>query len=690
MIKLPEKKAGVIASLAHSLLSLQETDRLSWERLLGHLAFAAQISPEMNLQKKLLGPILNKFGEDTEVVFLPKATLKILAWWSLPGNLQKWTPLRSPPPSLFLFTDACEKGWGGPRWPRKVGSRELGGRVSKPPYEYFGVKSSLSSTLQLSSPSRVFHQAFLGQFNNCPSHKETRVLSVVGGYLGSRRDFPSVSGEGALHRPLEDQGQSQCPCGCSVEGLSPSRGMGTGSIGQREGSEGLPRNRNRHYGNSLQCNSAEVCEPLLPPSSSSHRRMGSGLEPMGGHLLLPASFTSSASICESDVIQGQHDPSPERPPVSLHPSPSQALPRQGYASSSPPQTEGQGSLGTGWQTQVLSMDCVSLLRSHLRKKWGAALTERILKGKRDSTRAQNEVIWRSFQDFIRAISSNFPPDMEGLDLSVVSPALIMHFCVWLRTSRNLHSSTIANYKALISSVVLQVFNVDCSSWEFKALRSNFFLEKPPNPPRIPDWDIQKVLTHLDSGVYSSSSISLFAPLKKCLFLVALASGNRISEISSTMRTGIGTIDPNSPVRLAVAPGFLFKNQREGRTPPPIKIVPLGVTDSSLCPVANLASYLSMSLKERGPLFLNSKTGSPLHKSTISRLICEVIEEGDLGKLPKVHDVRVISTSLAWSRGLDPAEIAKRAFWRSSSIFIDRYLSDRSALDCVALNTVRGH
>ena len=320
MIKLPEKKAGVIASLAHSLLSLQETDRLSWERLLGHLAFAAQISPEMNLQKKLLGPILNKFGEDTEVVFLPKATLKILAWWSLPGNLQKWTPLRSPPPSLFLFTDACEKGWGGPRWPRKVGSRELGGRVSKPPYEYVGVKSGLSSTLQLSSPSRVFHQAFLGQFNNCPSHKETRVLSVVGGYLGSRRDFPSVSGEGALHRPLEDQGQSQCPCGCSVEGLSPSRGMGTGSIGQREGSEGLPRNRNRHYGNSLQCNSAEVCEPLLPPSSSSHRRMGSGLEPMGGHLLLPASFTSSASICESDVIQGQHDPSPERPPVSLHPS----------------------------------------------------------------------------------------------------------------------------------------------------------------------------------------------------------------------------------------------------------------------------------------------------------------------------------------------------------------------------------
>ena len=146
------------------------------------------------------------------------------------------------------------------------------------------------------------------------------------------------------------------------------------------------------------------------------------------------------------------------------------------------------------------------------------------------------------------------------------------------------------------------------------------------------------------------------------------------------------MDPISSIRIPVAPGFLYKNQREGRTPPPIEIVPLGLNEASLCPVKNLATYLRMSVQDRGPLFLNSKSGRPLHKSSISKLICQVIEEADPGKMPQVHDVRRISTSIAWSRGLDPAEIAKRAFWRSSSIFIYRYLSSRSALECVALNT----
>ena len=112
-------------------------------------------------------------------------------------------------------------------------------------------------------------------------------------------------------------------------------------------------------------------------------------------------------------------------------------------------------------------------------------------------------------------------------------------------------------------------------------------------------------------------------LKKSIFLIALAAGNRISEIAATVRNGIGHINRESRVRLPVAPGFLFKNQRQGRNPPAIEIAPLGGDSHELCPVNTLARYLDLTKEKRGPLFLNSKTGKPLHKSTISKLLCEV-------------------------------------------------------------------
>ena len=121
----------------------------------------------------------------------------------------------------------------------------------------------------------------------------------------------------------------------------------------------------------------------------------------------------------------------------------------------------------------------------------------------------------------------------------------------------------------------------------------------------------------------------------------------------------------------------------------MEIVPLGGEPQELCPVKTLAKYVKGTKTTTGQLFLNSKTGKPIHKSTVVKLICDVIEEADPGKLPQVHDVRRVTTSLAWTRGLEPSEIARRAFWRSSNIFIERYLSSQTALNCVALNTVQG-
>ena len=153
------------------------------------------------------------------------------------------------------------------------------------------------------------------------------------------------------------------------------------------------------------------------------------------------------------------------------------------------------------------------------------------------------------------------------------------------------------------------------------------------------------------------------------------------------RTGLESISPLHPVFIAIRPGFLYKNQLLGRSPPDIVINPLVGCPQELCPVKALASYLSMSPDSRGSLFRNSSTERPLLPASIAKLICSIIGETNPNCLPRSHDVRKMATSLAWTRGLKVEEITSRAFW-SSSTFIDYLFGAKdSELGCVALNSI---
>ena len=69
-----------------------------------------------------------------------------------------------------------------------------------------------------------------------------------------------------------------------------------------------------------------------------------------------------------------------------------------------------------------------------------------------------------------------------------------------------------------------------------------------------------------------------------------------------------------------------------------------------------------------------ETDGPLRQTpSIAKLLCELIDEADPGTLPKAHDVRKTTASLAGARGLQPSEIIQRTFWSSSNTFIDKYL-----------------
>ena len=76
-----------------------------------------------------------------------------------------------------------------------------------------------------------------------------------------------------------------------------------------------------------------------------------------------------------------------------------------------------------------------------------------------------------------------------------------------------------------------------------------------------------------------------------LFLVALASGARLSEMAALFQDkGFIKLLPSGEVSLSPHPKFLAKNEDPAHRWKPWIIVPLP-QDSSLCPVRALQSYL---------------------------------------------------------------------------------------------------
>lgn len=86
---LPQDKVSKITGMATSLLSKGSTSRAHWESLLGQLAFACQIGPELNLRKKLLGPIVPLLPCQESVMCLPSQTMEALRWWTVKNLLLK-------------------------------------------------------------------------------------------------------------------------------------------------------------------------------------------------------------------------------------------------------------------------------------------------------------------------------------------------------------------------------------------------------------------------------------------------------------------------------------------------------------------------------------------------------------------------------------------------------------------------
>ena len=131
-------------------------------------------------------------------------------------------------------------------------------------------------------------------------------------------------------------------------------------------------------------------------------------------------------------------------------------------------------------------------------------------------------------------------------------------------------------------------------WGFSLLARSQFLQNPPPKKLIPAWNPNKVLSMLEQPEFLNHRATPHRLLMKTLFLVALATGNRVSEIAAFTRVGSKILPGSKKAIIAVRPGFLYKNQTLDRSPPNIVIKALldqNLSPNRLCPVDSLRCWL---------------------------------------------------------------------------------------------------
>ena len=428
----------------------------------------------------------------------------------------------------------------------------------------------------------------------------------------------------------------------------------------------------RPHGYPLQHKITNLRLPLSTSESDSSRCFVHSLGQVGTSLPIPSLHPPGSSTSIDPGVSGDAGSNYEPSSINHQEDPTRVLGVRQIAAVLSPTPEVSRQNPYGSLVAVSSMDRTSFLQKVFSTKFGENVAVALMHAFRTSTRRQQEYAWKALQQWL-----------QTQPLTTLSHSALLQFFLWLRTTKDLASQTITAYKSALALPLREAFGLDLSSPHFILLMKSLFLTKPPSRPQALSWDLSKVLKLLRTSRFQLERAKEEDLLHKCLLLVALATGNRGSELAAFFREGLACLRDGS-LRIAVKPGFLYKNQTATRTPPPVVVRPL--PRNQLCPVTNLKQYLKLSLLNHGHLFIHPRTHRPLNRGQIALRICTLIEEADPTGIPRMHDLRRAAASLAWTRGVPTSQIIQSAFWARSDTFIKRYLRKCPNVRCVALGT----
>ena len=365
-------------------------------------------------------------------------------------------------------------------------------------------------------------------------------------------------------------------------------------------------------------------------------------------------------------------------PLVLRPAPALAGPSGDSAGPSrPPALASVSSSLPGSPSAQAS--CLATLQRFTRAAGFSTVAEQSSLARRPSSRAVYQVRWSIYRSWYHE---------HGHSVSCPTLAKVDDFLYWLQCTRGLSVSSLHGYRSVLSAVFRFHLPSLSSDPVIRDLLRSFQLSSAEHVLRPPAWDLSKVLTYLVSPAFEPLSQAPFHALTlKTLFLLALATAKRVGELQalSSIVTFVG-----GDACLSYIPQFVAKSESLTRSIPRSFLVKsladfaAGLDiDLLLCPVRALRLYLlrARSLSPcRHRLFVSPRRHSrAMSKNAVSFFLCEVISAAgaarpQVGSL-RAHEVRSVSTSVAFHRNWSVSSVLESATWASSSVFSSFYLRD---------------
>ena len=313
-----------------------------------------------------------------------------------------------------------------------------------------------------------------------------------------------------------------------------------------------------------------------------------------------------------------------------------------------------------------------------------AVAARIEAPQRRSTRSVYEAKWAIFTKwcFVNQMDFRSPPVKSVAD-----------FLLHLFEDKKLQPSTIDGYRSAIADKLGDTTVNISKDHNLTHLLESFHRDRPKGWRGVPSWNLSLVLHQLTKAPFEPlREASLKHLTFKTVFLLALGSGKRRSEIHAWQHKNIRHQSDWSKVSLFPSPSFLSKNQlaKEGpESVAPVVIPALAPTlDRSLCPVRALRYYLDRTSdirQDKQLVFVSFKKGfdKDISPATISSwikqtvILCYELSDHHAHTLHQVkaHDVRAFAASKAFQSGVSLEQILSACHWKSHNTFTQFYLKD---------------
>ena len=340
--------------------------------------------------------------------------------------------------------------------------------------------------------------------------------------------------------------------------------------------------------------------------------------------------------------------------------------------------------------------CLAPRASSIRRQgFSEEVAARIEAPQRSSTRAVCKSKWAIF---VKWCESN------QVDFRAPSLKQVADFLLYLFKERQLQPSTIEGYRTAIADMVGNDpvhFGKDES---LTRLLDSFHRDKPKGRRGVPAWNLSLVLHQLTKAPFEPMRKASLKHLTfKTVFLLALGSGKRRSEIHAWLYRNIRHQENWSQVSLYPSPSFLSKIQLARDEPAAVALVVIPALapsldrslreDKSLCPVRALRYYLDRTKDLRSGkdlvfvCFRKSfqkdivpATVSSWIKQTV--LLCYQLSDHEAQTIHQVraHDVRAFAASKAFQGGVSLDQILSACHWKAHNTFTQFYLKDLAWAD----------